>query len=210
MAKDLKIYWVCWIVDPCSRKQCGMIGTANFGINVKYPWAKVLTTGSLPLSHMNQYGWIWSRSRANELHVYHSTGWVEKHISSSTGDHEIGRPSTISKTLGCQRPQNIKDIHKSVQNGRTEIDKGNMSAKKDLWVNQLVFPKDRDFLPKSQCHAMPMFGSCPVLRFIRMNDQITVINMVYYVCKSVCSIYSPLKYLHFGRRCISLLNISIL
>ena len=74
----------------------------------------------------------------------------------------------------------------------------------ELWVHQLVFPKDPDFLRKLQCHAMPMFGSCPVLWFIRMNDQTTVINMVSYCCKSVCSIYSQLKYLHLGCRCISI------
>ena len=73
----------------------------------------------------------------------------------------------------------------------------------ELWVHQLVFPKDPDFLRKSQCHAMPMFGSCPVF-LSHSSDQTTVINMALYCCKSVCSIYSPLKYLHLGCRCISI------
>lgn len=175
-----KTYWPSWIVGPCSRKQSGMIGTANLGI-VKYPWPKVLTTGLIPLSKMNKCGWIWSRSRANELHIYHSTCWLEKH-------HEINY------------------IPDSWMSGASKYHKCPLIGPKmeELWVHQLVFPKDPDFLRKLQCHAMPMFGSCPALWFIRMNDQTTVINMVSYCCKSVCSIYSQLKYLHLGCRCISI------
>ena len=148
-----KTYWPSWIVGPCSRKQSGMIGTANLGI-VKYPWPKVLTTGLIPLSKMNKCGWIYSRSRANELHIYHSTCWLEKH-------HEINY------------------IPDSWMSGASKYHKCPLIGPKmeELWVHQLVFPKDPDFLRKLQCHAMPMFGSCPVLWFIRMNDQTTVINM---------------------------------